>query len=87
MPAELDNGQYREAGIYTYCDLANGNAPQRVLEEIAARERRAKELETVLARLKVAQSTKVDVSSIRALALARATDLRSTLYSDVGRTR
>jgi len=22
MPAELDNGQYREAGIYTYCDLA-----------------------------------------------------------------
>ncbi len=67
--------------------IASGNAPQRVLEEIAARERRAKELETVLAQLKVAQSTKLDVASIRALALARATDLRSTLYSDVGRVR
>ena len=67
--------------------MANGNAPQRVLEEIAARERRAKELETVLAGLKVAQSTKLDVTSIRALALTRATDLRSTLYSDVGRAR
>jgi hypothetical protein len=67
--------------------IANGDAPKRVLEEIAARERREEELKDELTRLQGAQPTKLDIGSIRALALARAKDLRSTLYSDVGRAR
>jgi hypothetical protein len=67
--------------------IANAKAPERVLEEIANRERRAKALEAELARLRLAPPTRLDVAHVRELALARAKDLRSTLYADVGRAR
>jgi hypothetical protein len=63
--------------------VSTGKAPDRVLEEIASRELRIKDVEAELARLRIPQPTRLDIARIRALALARARDLRATLYADV----
>lgn len=67
--------------------VANGKAPERVLEEIARRDGRIKDLEAELVRLQVNHQTKLQVAKLRELVLARARDLHSALYADVGRAR
>ncbi len=67
--------------------IANDKAPERVLDEISGRECRLRELEAELAHLQLAPPTRLQVAGIRELALARAKDLHSTLYADVGRAR
>ena len=67
--------------------IASGNAPERILDEIRRREVDIEKLEGELARLRIAQPTKLDIGRIRNLALERAKKLRSALYEDVPQAR
>jgi hypothetical protein len=52
--------------------IASGDAPQRIVDEIRRRE---------------AQPTRLDINRLRHVALERAKDLRSALYTDVSKGR
>lgn len=67
--------------------IAGGNAPNRVVEEIAKRESQIEELQAKLAQVENAHLVDVDVDQIRELAFKRAKALHSTLNANVGRGR
>ncbi len=66
--------------------IAGGKAPERVLEEIATRESRLKDLESELTQLKTA-SPRIDAVRIRELATTRAKGLHATLHTNVAQAR
>ena len=63
--------------------VVDGRAPQRVAEEIAAREKKVRELELERERLRAAVPGSEDVAKIREIAHARIRELRETLHRDV----
>ena len=63
--------------------VASGQAPDRVLAEIASREQKIKDLEAELDWVRTATLCKFDVTRVREIAVERANDLRSSLYGDV----
>jgi len=67
--------------------IASGDAPQRIVDEIKRREVQSKDLQAELARLRDAQPTRLDINRLRHVALERAKDLRSVLYTDVPKGR
>ena len=67
--------------------IAQGKAPDRILEEISIRENRIKDLKSERESLRLPEVTRLDATRIRELALARAADLRATLHGNVAQAR
>jgi site-specific DNA recombinase len=67
--------------------IAQGKVPDRILQEIAIREKRINELKTEQELLQTSKLTRLDAARIRELAIARAADLRTTLYGNVPQAR
>ncbi len=67
--------------------MVGGRAPQRVTEEIAAREKRVRDLELERERLRAADPSSEDVARIRVIAHERTRELRETPHRDVASAR